>query len=84
MKPRVLIFVLCGRERSDWINPGLFLALLRLRSERLDITVNCAYDFKPYETARNWCVQQARAQHADLWFSSTVWKCGRTGKRLDT
>jgi hypothetical protein len=60
-KPRVLLYVLCGRERDSWINPALFRSVQVLRDDkRLDVTVDIAYDLKPYERARNYCVMNAK------------------------
>jgi hypothetical protein len=65
MKPRVLIYVLCGHERTAWICPPLFSALFNLKDERLDITVDLANGFRPFERARNWSVIQARDRGFD-------------------
>jgi hypothetical protein len=64
-KPKVLLCVLCGRERETWINPALFRALLHLQDERFDVTVDLAYDLKPHEFARNHCVMNAKARGYD-------------------
>ena len=59
-KPRVLVCVLCGRERDSWINPALFRSLLNLQDARFDVTIDLAYDLKPYEFARNTCMMNAK------------------------
>lgn len=59
-KPRILVCVLCGRERDTWVNPLLFLSLLNLRDERYDVTVDTAYDLKPHAFVRNNCVTKAK------------------------
>ncbi|MGA2387511.1 MAG: hypothetical protein ABSF97_01020 [Candidatus Sulfotelmatobacter sp.] len=65
-KPRVLLYVLCGRERSDWLNPALACSLLHLQDKRFDVTVDFAYDLKPYERARNQCMMNAKHGGYDL------------------
>jgi hypothetical protein len=59
-KPRVLLYVLCGRERDTWINPALFSSLLHLQDKRFDVTVDLAYDLKPHAAARNHCLMNAK------------------------
>lgn len=59
-KPRILLYVLCGRERDTWVNPALCRALARLQDARFDTTVDFAYDLKPHEHARNHCVMNAK------------------------
>ncbi len=59
-KPRILLYVLCGRERDTWVNPALCRQLLQLQDARFDVTVDFAYDLKPHERARNHCVMNAK------------------------
>jgi hypothetical protein len=60
-KPKVLLCVLCGRERDSWINPALFRSLLRLQDKRFDVEIRLAYDRKPHEHARNFAMTMAKA-----------------------
>jgi hypothetical protein len=66
MKPQILCCILCGPERTDWINPSLCYALLKLqRDSRFDLTVEMTYNKRPVEHARNQCVVNARARGVD-------------------
>jgi hypothetical protein len=60
-KPSVLISVLCGHERGDWINPGLVNRLFEAISESATerpLTCGLTCGVKPVDKARNQIVQQ--------------------------
>jgi hypothetical protein len=66
MKTRVLMCVLCGPERTDWINPALCLSLLRMqRDSRFEVVIEACYGHRPFDRARNMSVIQARACNAE-------------------
>lgn len=61
MKPSVLINVLCGHERGDWINPGLVNRLFEAISDSLTkraLSCSLTCGVKPVDRARNQIVQQ--------------------------
>jgi hypothetical protein len=65
-KPHVLITVLCGIERQNWINPQLCTQLINMnRDSRFTVETEWMVDARPIYYARNVCVSQARAQQAD-------------------
>jgi hypothetical protein len=65
-KPKILVSVLCGRERTHWINPLLFDYLVLLPQDQRFAVFNLnAYDFGSYQEARNTCMVRARDFGAD-------------------
>src|ERR1700721_249229 len=65
-KPKILVSVLCGRERTHWINPLLFDYLITLPLDQRFAIYNLnAYDFGSYQEARNRCMVFARDSGAD-------------------
>jgi hypothetical protein len=66
MKPKVLVCVLTGLERHDWLSPWLCESLLELqRDTRFDLTVKMANHPFRVEHARNMGVSDAREMNAD-------------------
>jgi hypothetical protein len=61
-KPRVLIDVLCGRERGGWINPLLTSRLFESMSDSpalfRPVTYNLTFGVTPVDKARNQVVQR--------------------------
>jgi len=65
-KPRVLVCVLCGAERTDWINPALMLNLLVMAKDpRFDVAYQPVAGYRPWECARNQTINLARSMNAD-------------------
>jgi|SRR5579872_2766221 len=65
-KPKVLIAVLTGAERSNWVNPDLTLTLVRMvKDPRFDVNYFPVRDARPWETARNITIVAARQINAD-------------------
>lgn len=65
-KPHILVCVLCGSERGDWINPLLFSSLLQLsHSAQFNVTVETVAGRRPVDRARNESVVRARAGNFD-------------------
>jgi hypothetical protein len=60
-KPKVLVCVICQKERYGWVNPHLCAALLRLQLDaRFELSFKMAnYPFR-VEHARNMCMADAR------------------------
>jgi hypothetical protein len=66
-KPKVLVCVPCGVERTRWINPLLFESLLMMqRDDRYELSIEIFYGFERYEVVRNACVKYARDSGAEL------------------
>jgi hypothetical protein len=66
-KPRIFLSVLCGAERTNWVNPLLFDALMTLQTDpRFSLTNVMAYGIDRVETVRNRAVQYARDEGADF------------------
>lgn len=66
MKPRVLICVLCGPERTDWINPFLHTAILRMcQDTRFELFFEPICGLRPWERARNAAFEKANALNPD-------------------
>lgn len=66
MKPKVLVCVLTGAERTNWINPSLFLNLVRMLSDpRFELFFYPVHDARPWEFARNHAMDKARSMDAD-------------------
>src|SRR4051812_32744136 len=65
-KPKVFLSVLCQAERTGWINPFLYDALMTLQTDpRFSLTNVMAYGIDRVETVRNRAVQYARDEGAD-------------------
>jgi len=65
-KPKVLVCVLTGVERHNWINPALSGHLMRMaRDTRFDVDYFPVQDCRPVESARNMTVSAARQLNAD-------------------
>lgn len=63
---KVLITVLSGIERHQWINPNLSLMLFNMaRDTRFDVNYGPTRDMRPWEAARNLTIQAARQTSAD-------------------
>lgn len=68
-KPKVLVCVLTGVERHNWINPYLALNLLTLAQDtRFTVEIEPVIDKHPVDFARNSCVVMARERKADWLF----------------
>jgi hypothetical protein len=66
VKPKVLVCVLCGTERTNWINPVLMLCLVTMaRDPRFDVAFQPVSDHRPFEYARNKTIALARDMGAD-------------------
>jgi|HubBroStandDraft_2_1064218.scaffolds.fasta_scaffold222286_2 hypothetical protein len=64
-KPNVIVYVLTGIERHDWLSPWLCIALLRLQQDsRFDLSIHMADHPFRVEHARNMCVADARERGA--------------------
>lgn len=64
-KVKVLICVLTGMERTNWVNPNLTMNLLTMsRDTRYDVEVEMVPDRYPVDYARNCCVVSAREKKA--------------------
>jgi hypothetical protein len=65
-KPRVLVCVLCGPERGDWLNPVLTVNLLVMAKDpRFDVAYQPVYGYRPWDYARNQTINLARSMKAD-------------------
>jgi glycosyltransferase involved in cell wall biosynthesis len=65
-KPCVLICVLCGPERHNWVNPRLVATLLRtVRDQRFVVEVEFIYGSHGVDRARNLAIDKAREKQAD-------------------
>ena len=61
-KPSVLVCVLCGPERHQWINPRLSTALVQMSHDsRFRVMLDWIFDAHPVDYARNLCVDKARS-----------------------
>lgn len=59
--PRVLVALLCGLDRHNWLNPDLALTLVTMgRDKRFDCEFATILDFRPHEYARNTALAMAR------------------------
>jgi hypothetical protein len=64
-KPKVLVCVLTGPERTDWLNPSLVMNLLTLAKDpRADVYFHMVAT-RPFDAARNVAVDVARRVDAD-------------------
>lgn len=69
-KPKVLVCILTGVERQNWINPDLSMNLVQMaRDSRFDVDYFPVRDFRPYEAARNTTIHTARQLNADFLIS---------------
>jgi hypothetical protein len=65
-KPKILVAVLTGAERQNWINPDLTRNLMRMaRDTRFDVDYFPVHDCRPWEVARNLTISTARQLKAD-------------------
>lgn len=63
---KVLVCVLTGVERHNWINPDLSMNLIRMvRDPRFDVNYYPVHDARPWETARNMTIVAARQINAE-------------------
>lgn len=61
MKPKVLVALPCGMERTNWLNPELVLTLITMgRDVRFECEFLTIRDFRPFHYARNWAMKVAR------------------------
>src|SRR5437870_3805544 len=66
MRPKILVCVLCGTERQNWLNPILAMNLLTMaRDSRFDVAFQPVTDYRPWEFARNQTIHLARSMSAD-------------------
>ncbi len=65
-KPKILVCVLTGIERHNWINSDLMLNLIAMaRDQRFDVSFYPVRDCRPWEGARNMTVQAAKQINAE-------------------
>ena len=65
-RPKVMITILCGQERTNWINPNLMQTLYQMqRDQRFECSLFPVQDIQPYELARNVSVEAARKANAE-------------------
>lgn len=65
-KQKVLVAVLCGSERQNWLCPGLVRALLQMSNDaRFAVEIELIYSLTPADFARNTAVTMARKRNAD-------------------
>jgi hypothetical protein len=65
-KPKILVAVLTGVERHNWICPALSMNLMRMaRDTRFDVDYFPVFDARPWEVARNLTIVTARRLKAD-------------------
>jgi predicted O-methyltransferase YrrM len=56
---RIQVTVLCGTERTSWVNPYLASFLVAMSQDmRFGIDCRMAYDFKTSQEARNWASEE--------------------------
>jgi len=82
-KPKVLVCVLTGIERHNWISPDLSLNLFQMfRDPRFDVSYFPVRDCRPWEGARNMTICAARQMNADVLLSidNDNWFPGPDGK----
>lgn len=61
VKPRILVALLCGLDRTGWINPDLALMLITMgRDARFECDFAKILDARPHEFARNIALATAR------------------------
>ena len=94
-KPKILVSVLCGRERTHWINPKLFDHLMTMHwNDCFNLLFLSAYDFGSYAEARNRCMVRARDGGSDYlvmidndmtlpgYFDDLLYQTAKTGKSV--
>ena len=60
-KSKILLAVLTGVERQNWINPDLTLTIIKMvRDPRFEVAFFPVTDIRPWECARNKTIQAAR------------------------
>lgn len=65
-KPKVLVCILCGPERHQWLNPMLVQSLLRVaQDQRFDVEMFFAFGVHGVDEARNLCIDTARQKNVD-------------------
>lgn len=65
-KPKVVIYLLTGTERTQWINPELTKMIFQMgRDQRFDVQLETIKDARPVEVARNVGVALARDRGFD-------------------
>jgi glycosyltransferase involved in cell wall biosynthesis len=65
-RPTVVISVLCGSERTQWINPKLAACLLAAAADqRYRVVIDFVQDLRPWDFARNTAMDAARKLEAD-------------------
>ena len=65
-KPKVLVSILTGVERQNWINPDLSINLVQMaRDSRFTVNYFPVRDARPWDTARNITVRMARELNVD-------------------
>jgi hypothetical protein len=65
-KPKILVCVLCGLERGNWINPSLTENLYAMfRDPRFEVNYYPVRDLPPWEVARNATIAAARKLNVD-------------------
>jgi hypothetical protein len=70
-KPRVLVCVLTGNERTNWICTDLSAAIFRMSKDpRFDISYYPVRDMRPFELARNQTIRVARDEVKADWLIS--------------
>jgi hypothetical protein len=65
-KPKVLVCLLTGTERSDWINPELVYTLIAMSHDpRFHVEITAVKGARPFDMARNQTVKFAREKKVD-------------------
>jgi len=65
-KVKSFVAILCGSERTNWLNPHLAQNLLAMSYDpRFTVHVHMAMDKWPVDFCRNYCVAQARDAKAE-------------------
>jgi hypothetical protein len=63
---KVLVAVLCGSERTNWINPQLSTKLIAMTHDtRAQVAIKWIYECRPTEYARNFAMDCARKDGVD-------------------
>jgi hypothetical protein len=66
MKPKILVCVLTGLERTHWINPDLAMCLIQMgKDARFEVNYFPVRDARPVEHARNIAVDLAKQMNVD-------------------
>src|ERR1700733_13236256 len=65
-KPKILVCVLCGIQRDEWVNPILTDQLLTIATHpNFDFTFLMVMNQRPWHRARNRCIAEARRLQVD-------------------